>query len=146
MSEKRQNFLRFSWWRDGDFPKEPIDHDMCAHVFRGVSFGACRNYALKRTPKENETHGTETACTLRKNFYVDDLLKSVNSEDDAIKLIKNVRSMCNEGEFNLTKLVSNSKEVLHSIPKNFRKNGCKLGCKTLDANYLMNKCWVSCGM
>ena len=30
----------------------------------------------------------ETARTLIENFYADDLLKSVNSEDDAIKLIK----------------------------------------------------------
>ena len=67
---------------------------MFAHVFGGVSSGACSNYALKRTAKENEKkHVTETACTLRENVYVHDLLKSVNSEDDAIKLIKNVRSM-----------------------------------------------------
>ena len=36
------------------------------------------------------------------DFYVDDLLKSGTSEDDAIKLIKNVRSLCSEVEFNLT--------------------------------------------
>ena len=33
-------------------------------------------------------HGTETAHTLREKCYVDDLLKSVTSEDGAIKLIK----------------------------------------------------------
>ena len=63
---------------------------------------------------------------------MDDLLKSVNSEDDAIKLIKNLRSICNKGGLNLTKFVSNSKKVLHSIPETFRRNGVKdkdLGCK-----------------
>ena len=136
VTEKYQDFLRFSWWKDGDFSKEPIDHMMCAHAFGGVSSGACSNYALKRTAKENEKkYGTETACTLKENFYVDDLLKSVNSKDDAIKIIKNVISMCNEGGFNLTKFVSNSKKVLHSIPETFRKNGVKnkdLGCKLPD--------------
>ena len=140
VSEKYRNFLRFLWWKDGDFSKEPIDHEMCTHVFRGVSSGACSNYALKRTAKENEKkYGTETAHTLRENFYVDDLLKSVNSEDDAIKLIKNIRSMGNEGGFNLTKLVSNSKEVLHSIGETFRRNGLKdkdLGCKLPDEQAL----------
>ena len=58
-------------------------------------------------------HGTETAHTLREKCYEDDLLKSVTSEDGAIKLIKNVRSMCNERGFNSTKFVSNSKKVLH---------------------------------
>ena len=67
----------------------------------------------------------ETARTLIENFYADDLLKSVNSEDDAIKLIKIVRAMCSEGGFRLTKFVSNSKKVLYSIPETFRRNGVK---------------------
>ena len=101
VAEKHQNFLSFLWWKDGDFSKKPINHERCAHVFGCASYGACRNYALKRTAKENEKkYGTETTRTLTKNSYVDDLLKSVNSENDAIKLIKNVRSMCNEGGFN----------------------------------------------
>ena len=98
VTEKHQIFLRFLWWRDGDFSKEPIANEICAHVFGSVSSGACSNYALKRTAEENEKkYGIKTACTLRENFYVDDRLKSINSEDDAIKLIKNVRSMCNKG-------------------------------------------------
>ena len=113
---------------------------MCAHIFGGLSSGACGNYPLKRTAKENEKkYGTITARTIRENFYVDDLLKSVNSEDDAIKLINNVRSMCNEQGFNLTEFVNNSKKVLQSIPETFRKNGVKdkdLGCKLLDEHTL----------
>ena len=106
--------------------KNPIDHEMCAHFFGGVSCEACSNYALKETAKENEKkYGTETARTLRENLYVDDLLKFVNSEDDAVKLIQNVRSMCNERGFNLTKFVSNAKEVLHLIAETFRRNGVK---------------------
>ena len=113
--------------------------DVCSCFWRCFS-GACCNYALKRTAKENEKkYGTETACTLRENFYVDDMLKSVNSEDDAIKLIKKVRSMCSEGGFSLTKFVSNSKKLLHSIPETFRTNGVKdrdLGCKVPDEQAL----------
>ena len=37
---KHQNFQRFLWWKDGDFSKEPIDHEMSAHGFGGVSSGA----------------------------------------------------------------------------------------------------------
>ena len=47
--------------------------------------------------------------------------------------------MCNEGGFNLTKLVSNSKKDLHSIPEIFRRNGVKdkdLGCKLPDEQAL----------
>ena len=89
--------------------------------------------------KNEKKYGTETARTLRGNFYVDDLLKSVNSQDVAIKLIINVRSMCNERRFNLTKFVNNSKKVLHSIPETFRRNGVKdkvLGCTLPDEQVL----------
>ena len=51
VAEKHRHFLRFLWWKDSDFSKEPIDHDMYAHAFGGVSSGACSNYALKRTAK-----------------------------------------------------------------------------------------------
>ena len=80
VAEKHRDFLRLLWWKDGYFSKEPMDHVICTHVFGGVSSGACSNYALKRTAKENEKkYGTEIARTLRENLYVDDLLKSVNS-------------------------------------------------------------------
>ena len=62
---------------------------MCAHVSGGVSSGACCNYALKSTAKKNEKkYRTVAACTLMENFYVNDLLKSVNSEYDAIKFVQ----------------------------------------------------------
>ena len=113
---------------------------MCTHVFGDVSSGPCSNYALKRTAKKNEKkYGIETALTLIENFYVDDLLKSVNSEDDAIKLIKNVRSVCNEGGFNVTKFISKIKKVLYLILETFRRNGVKdrdLGCKLPDEQAL----------
>ena len=92
---KTLKFLEIFWQKDGDFSKEPIDHKICAHVFGGVSSGACSTDVLKRTAKESEKN-------IYVNLYVDDLLKSVTSEDDAIKLMKNVRSLCSEGGFNLT--------------------------------------------
>ena len=62
-------------------------------------------------------YGLEAADILNKNFYVDDMLKSVASVPEAITLVKNVRSMCRAGGFRLSKFVSNSKELLMSIPQ-----------------------------
>ena len=53
------------------------------------------------------------------------MLKSVENEDKAIRLMKDVKSMCQEGGFNLTKFASNSKKVLQSIPEKDRKMGIK---------------------
>ena len=103
-----------------------INHEMCVHVFGGVSSGACSNYALRRTAVENENkYGKDAAEMLKNNFYVDDMLKLVENEDKAIGLMKGVKSMCQEGGFNLTKFTSKSKGVLQCIPEKDRKMGIK---------------------
>ena len=60
-----------------------------------------------------------------RNFYVDDCLKSVSTEEEAVVLVKNLRNLCKEGGFTLTKWVSNSREVLSSIPTEYRANELK---------------------
>ena len=59
--------------------------------------------------------------TLQNNFYVGDLLKSVDDADKAIKLIKEVKAMCASGGFRLTKFLCNSKKVPPSIPEDDRR-------------------------
>ena len=49
------------------------------------------------------------------------MLKSVASVPEAIAVVKNVRGMCRTGGFRLTKYVSNSKELLMSIPQKDRR-------------------------
>ena len=106
----------FLWWQDGNLSKKLIDHEMCVHVFGGTSSPSCSNYVLKRTYIDGEDQfGKAAAKTLQDNFYVDDLLKSQDNEKEAIKLIKNVKAMCESGGFKLTKFLSNSKKVLQSI-------------------------------
>ena len=53
------------------------------------------------------------------------MLKSVENEDKAIAFRKDVKLMCQEGGFNLTKFASSSKRVLESIPQKDRKMGVK---------------------
>ena len=53
------------------------------------------------------------------------MLKSVENEDKAIAFRKDVKLMCQEGGFNLTKFANSSKRVLQSIPEKDRKMGVK---------------------
>ena len=55
--------------------------------------------------------------------YVDDLLKLLDNEKEAIKLIKDVKEMCASGGFKLTKFLSNSKEVSQSIDEADKRQG-----------------------
>ncbi|XP_046565841.1 uncharacterized protein LOC124274523 [Haliotis rubra] len=93
------------------------EYRMAVHIFGAVSSPSIANFALKATAdKAEEKYGTEVADTIRKNFYVDDWLKSAANERKVIHLIKDVQSACAEGGFRLTKFVSNSRDVLKSIP------------------------------
>ena len=62
---------------------------------------------------------------LRRNFYVDDMLKSFPSAKIALDMIDKVKSLCKEDGFNLTKFSSNHIEVLKSIPDECRKDKVK---------------------
>ena len=118
VAENYKSFLRFLWWEDNGINKSIVDHVMCAHVFCGVSSPSCSNHALRKTASDNqEEYGNDAAETLRKNFYIDDLLKSVNTSEFTSKLIDDVRQMCKAGGFHLTKFICNDKEVPAMIPE-----------------------------
>ena len=63
--------------------------------------------------------------TLNRNFYVNDLLKSVKEVKTAIRLLHSVISMCADGSFRLTKFISNQIKALDSIPEEDRRTGMK---------------------
>ena len=117
VTEEHKRFLKFLWWKDGNYQNPVVDCEMNVHVFGATSSPGCSNFALKKTSIDyKENFGEEAAEVLQRNFYVDDLLKSVETEEKAVKLIKVVKSMCKSGGFNLTKFNSNSKAVLETIP------------------------------
>ena len=71
---------------------------------------------------ENEAvFGEAAANALHHNFYVDNLLKSIEDLDSAKQLVKDVINMCKSGGFHLTKFISNNKELLLSVPENQRR-------------------------
>ena len=99
---------------------------MTVYLFGAVSSPACANYALQRTADDNEdNYGTEVTNTLRRNFHVDDVLKSASTEDKTIKLAKDVKAACANGGFNLTKFVGNTERIINSIPDEHRAENVK---------------------
>ena len=80
---------------------------MCVHSFGAVSSGSCANYALQRTADDNETKlGSEAANTLRRDFYVDDNLKSFETVLKSAEVFEATWKMVAAGGFRLTKFVS----------------------------------------
>ena len=99
----QRSLLRFLWWENADIRNPIKDHEMCVHLFGGISSPSCRNYTLKQTSVDNEKKiGSDAARTLRQNFYVDDMLKSSRIIDEAVDLIQSRRNICNNGGFILS--------------------------------------------
>ena len=115
--DSQRSFLRYRWWNYNDLNGELVDYEMGVHVFGDTSSPGCCNYALRTATDNVQSYDTDIAETLLHNFYVDDLFKSVEQEEIAIQLIKDVRRMSGEGGFKLTKFICNRKPVLKSIPQ-----------------------------
>ncbi|XP_067021942.1 uncharacterized protein [Acropora muricata] len=105
---------------------------MTVHPFGAVSSPSCSNYALQKTANNNEEeYGSAVASTLRRNFNVDDCLRSDSTEVKAKEQIEGLRQVCAKGGFRLTKFICNRRSVLESIPEEERSKDVK----TLDLNY-----------
>ena len=126
MKEEDRDFLRFLWWEDGNFDKEPQVYRMTVHLFGATSSPGCVNMALKTTADMYEEEcGSPAAEFVRNDFYVDDGLKSVASVEEAQQLVDSTIQLCAKGGFRLHKFTSNSKGVLHHLSNKDRDTSIK---------------------
>ena len=115
------NALRFLWWTDGELTNTPEEYQMKVHLFGATSSPSCAGFCLRKTAKDNKKYyGPEVAETVMRNFYVDDCLKSAPDEESAVKLASQLIEMLKRGGFKLTKWLSNSRNVLKTIPEGER--------------------------
>ncbi|XP_043983761.1 uncharacterized protein LOC122837472 [Gambusia affinis] len=119
--EKHRDCLRFLWWPNGDTSQVPQEYRMTVHLFGAVSSPSCANYALRRTAEDNaQQFPAEVVSTIKHNFYVDDCLKSLPTEEEAIKFAQDLTALCNKGGFKLSKWLSNSPAVLQTVSDNIK--------------------------
>ena len=126
VDEKDVGALRFLWFANGDITKEPEERQMMVHLFGGIWSPSCATFALQKTAEDHKAHFKgNIVSTVKKNFYVDDLLKSVKSSDDAVGIYKDLKKLLSLGGFNLTKWISNKREVIDAIPEEDRSKELK---------------------
>ena len=81
--------------------------------------------------------------TVKRNFYVDDCLKSIPTEEGAVKLALDLQSLMKMGGYRLTKWLSNSRKVLCAIPESERApSGVNLNpCDALPSDRALGINW-----
>ena len=116
--EEDQPALRFLW-RNLETKRSPDVYQMPVMIFGTASSPCTANYVLRKTADDNcddPSFSPETINTVKRNFYMDDLLKSVRDEATATKLQQELTALLARGGFRLTKWSSSSREVLSQIP------------------------------
>ncbi|KAF0039030.1 hypothetical protein F2P81_009514 [Scophthalmus maximus] len=119
------DLLRFLWWPDGDINSDLVEYRMVVNLFGATSSLSCASCALRRCAEDNrDLFDAAVVDTVLHKFYVDDCLKSVSSEVEAVQLY-NLKAMRQQGGFNLMKWISNSRVVPAAIPQVEKANDVK---------------------
>ena len=76
---------------------------------------------MRKTADDQELNYSELAIdTLRRSFYMDDMIRSVKCVEDAKDLIPEMQKLLQEGGFDLGKFMSTSREVIETVPEEKR--------------------------
>ena len=145
--ETQRNYLKFLWWPDGDTSQPVKQYRVTRHLFGATSSPSCANFALHKTAEDfGDEFDPSVKTTLRRDMYVDDVLKSTSSEDTAVTLAWDLKKLCSKGGFNLTKFSSNSVKVLEAFPQEDRAKNTKdltLGQDPLPTERVLGVLWDS---
>ena len=115
---------------------------MRSHVFGAKSSPCCAAYALRKVASDNETNADVDAVeTIRSNIYVDDLCKSSPTEQEAVKLVTQLRQLLASDGFWLTKFLSNEKNVMLNVPNEDLAGGVKVGSWKLSISKTLGVVW-----
>jgi transposase InsO family protein len=109
VSPQDKDVLRFIWYVDNEI----VHYRMKSHVFGGVWCASAATYALRRTLVDGKSCDPLIANTIKRSFYVDDCLKSVETKEEAKKVINQTRQVLKEGGFRLTKFIVNDKSLFY---------------------------------
>jgi len=118
VARRDRNCLRLLWWPGGGISKDPVIYRMKVDLFGATSSPSCATFCLRRVAKD---FGAEfepvIASTVKRSFYVDDLLASVPDVENAKIPINGLCSILSKAGFHLTKWLSNCPEVLQHLPQ-----------------------------
>ncbi|XP_055918440.1 uncharacterized protein LOC129950533 [Eupeodes corollae] len=111
--EDDQHFQRFLW--GGDESRQPDVYIMTVMTF-GATCSPCAAHFVKNTNADKFVAEFPRAVrAIKENHYVDDLMDSVPTEQEAIKLAKEIRHIHSQGGFHIRNWVSNSTAVLKAL-------------------------------
>ena len=93
--------MRFLWYKNDDFSQPIVEYRMLSHVFGATCSPAVATLALHVARLNLSGATPETLSTVNRNFFVDDCLKSVATEEEMRFLITDLRQLLATAGFHL---------------------------------------------
>ncbi|XP_074038712.1 uncharacterized protein [Leptinotarsa decemlineata] len=109
---------RFLWRNNPN--EEPSTYEMKVIIFDSVGSSFSAQYIKNRNALEFQNKYPQAVDGIINRHYMDDYLDSVYTEEEAIRLIKEVIFIHRQGGFELRDWVCNSKEVYRHIPEELK--------------------------
>jgi hypothetical protein len=131
VNKENRNLIKFIWYEDQDMTKT-TDFRMCVHLFGATSSPAAATYGLRHLAKLHQETHPDGAKFIQQSFYVDDGLISVETPEEADKVIREARLICSAGNIRLHKFICSDREVLKSIPSSERSASAQNIDLTMD--------------
>lgn len=107
-----QNSQRFLW---GDFNREPEEYVMQVMTFGATCSPSSAQYVKNLNARRFIDEYPRAVESIIDHHYVDDLLDSVETIGEAVKLAEEVIKIHQNGGFEIRNWISNSEEVLRSL-------------------------------
>lgn len=121
--EDHRDYLCFLWYKDNNLNNNITEYRMKVHIFGNSPSPSVAIYGLRRTAQERQDeYGTDSKVFVMRNFYLDDGLMSVPTEEEAISLLKRTQKMLAASNLNSTKsLPLAARSCQHLLPRTLQK-------------------------
>ncbi|KAI9555924.1 hypothetical protein GHT06_018461 [Daphnia sinensis] len=119
VKEEDRSALRFLWRPPGS-RKRPTVYEMQRQIFGSVSSPFICSQVLRHIADIHREEFPEAAELVYKNFYVDNLLDSFYTEEEASRAVKDSTALLKKGGFHLNQWLSSSRRVLSRVPEGDR--------------------------
>ncbi|XP_066261262.1 uncharacterized protein [Euwallacea similis] len=111
--EEERNFQKILWRANLNDPINVYKLNTVTYGTSSAPFQATR--CLIELAERNKDRYPRTAEIIKRSFYMDDLLVSIDSETDALQIYRELDDILSQANFKLRKWSSNSNIVLNSI-------------------------------
>ena len=142
--QSHSDFMRIIWWESGDLDSTPKHYRLTCHTFGAISSPSIANFAVKRAADLAEEDSTAAKHTLAYGAYMDDVLCSSQSVENAYDILIAVRKAANAVGFNLRGIMSNSRQLLSKLPTNILSSHCQdldIGNDALPQDRVLGVVW-----